>query len=219
MNRRREKTRGEATGPAPPAHRLFCLRRPGSVADRHPFRGAPKATRRFSLIELFVVLAIVGLVFALITPRVAKMPTGLLVKQTASRLEDAFRRAALRARATGKPVRLVADPETNTVRLQGQQGAAGADPMLHAGVTPANPAAGNGGGASFWMEVDDVTFDEDVVWETAAREPLAGETLIFLFYPSGEAAGPSFDLVVRKRRLRFVLDRLTGRLFHHEVEP
>ena len=84
----------------------------GRAGRRHALE-----VRRFSLIELGVVIFLIALVLGLVAPRVGRVPRAVAVRSLVGTVQSAFREAGLRARATGQTVRLKAVPEENCLRV------------------------------------------------------------------------------------------------------
>ncbi len=190
-----------------------------------------RTLRCFTLIEMLVVLAIMGLISALVIPRVGRLPAGIAIRRTVGQVRNAFRMAAVRARGTGRAVRLEFDPDAHALRLSDLPRARfSTDPELTPPSSRADPGAGrmspgatgtaeNGAGsAGLLAELSAFPLPKGVEWrsgdETAAEDE--NETLEFRFFPNGEASGPDLMVIAGKRRVRLVLERLTGRLRAYE---
>ncbi len=147
----------------------------------------------FTMLELLVVLVVIGLFMALVTPRIGRMPRGLMVKSMLGRIDASFRDAAMRARARGSYVQLVLDPGANCFRIQdsnGMPGSSGAenDGLLGEAGVYAMPA-----GTEWQMGIGD------------------NESYSFLFFPGGEASGPQVEVVIGEMRFFIGVDCLTGK--------
>ncbi|MBU0717848.1 MAG: type II secretion system GspH family protein, partial [Planctomycetes bacterium] len=70
-----------------------------------------RSGRHFTLIEAIIVLAAIGMLLALVLPRVGRLPRTLVIQHAISAVQTGFRDAGLKARTTGKPVLLVLDTE------------------------------------------------------------------------------------------------------------
>lgn len=200
-------------GAAPfPAGRLACLRQP-----------AWRRGRSFTLLEILIVVALLAIVMALALPRLGRLPARLQAERCVSAVQAALDETGLRARATGRPFRLVliADEESSrftvsavasdplTLPLSGTSAPvatapAGAEPSAAADAH----ASGVVPGATEYAMPDAVKWTPESLQEgTVAGED--GPALVF--YSSGEAGGPPLEFIVGKRRYHLELDRLTGR--------
>ena len=172
-------------------------------------RRAARAGRRFSLLEITLVLLIVGLALAVALPRLGRPPTAVLAADVLARLEGACHQAASLAVATGRPVRLHLDLAAGELRLDPapatstDPGDAPAEPPAAAPDPdqPAPPAAGLFGE---WQRLAVPAFLK------LADDATEHEPPVCIFYPNGEAASPRLVLLLDRRRFSFEVDRLTG---------
>ncbi len=171
----------------------------------------------FTLLEVVVVLAMIGLMTALVLPRIGHLSSGLVLKNTVSRLESGFAAAALRARATGRVVRLRLDSARHALVAEESGGTGAAAASGGGSEAPGAPGEGPAAPQPDLDRLQAIALPKDVKWELAgeagdrgpAGEDRGGE---FVFFPSGEASGPEILITVGKHRVRLGLDRLTGRL-------
>ena len=176
--------------------------------------------RGFTLLEILIVVALLAIVMTLALPRIGHLPARLQAERCVSAIQAALDETGLRARATGRPFRLllVADEESSRFQVSAEV----SDPMalpLSGAATPttvpsepsATPADHDSGvvpGASEYVLPDAVKWaPESLQAGTASGDD--GPALVF--YGSGEAGGPPLEFVVGKRRYRLDVDRLTGR--------
>ncbi|NOY79890.1 MAG: type II secretion system protein [Kiritimatiellaeota bacterium] len=189
-------------------------------------------THRFTLIEMLVVLAIMGLVSALVIPRVGRLPAGIAIRRTVAQVRNAFRMAAVRARGTGRAVRLEFAPDAHALRLSDlPRSRFSTDARLtppsfpaasgDAGTSSADGIGENGtGSAGLLAALSAFPLPKGVEWRSD-NAPAGGdgdETVEFRFFPNGEASGPDLVVIAGKRRVRLTLERLTGRLRATEEE-
>ena len=162
--------------------------------------------RRFSLLEIVVVLAVLSLILAIVLPRVARVPARLTVENAHSRIRSALREAGLRARASGRPLRLVLDAEENTFRvlplpapedLRGEPPPADDDGARNPGVVVRKLSRYDMPGSIAWHPETALLRTED-------------EAPFFAFFPDGEASGTPVEFTVAKRRYVLDVERLTG---------
>ena len=170
---------------------------------------------RFTLLEMVVVLAVMGLVMALVLPRATRTPRRLVIARALSSVRSVLRQAGMRARATGADVQVVVDPEQNTIGLGGS-----AAPGVVSNT--ARPEARVGGGApadrrsGLWEGLTAQQLPDDLEWvDFDAVEPTRIQA--FEFFPDGSAAGRTLTFALRGSRFELSVDRLTGRPAIHEL--
>jgi type II secretory pathway pseudopilin PulG len=178
----------------------------------------PVRRHTFSMIEVVVVAAIMAMILALVAPQVVRMPTGVVVRKTADEIISLFRTASLRARTGGERVILVLDPEGDRFSLESGGGATaeavvlGEDAGGRDGVTNAAVPEGD----DPYLPFREVQLPDEVEWDVDPKRLWGGPDehglYRFVFSPGGEASGPDFTLVLRRRVLAFRLDPLTARL-------
>jgi prepilin-type N-terminal cleavage/methylation domain-containing protein len=175
--------------------------------------------RGFTLIEILIVVALVAIVMALALPRIGRLPARLQAERCVSAVQAALDETGLRARATGRPFRLllIADEESSRFTVS----ALANDPLglpLSGSAAPAaapDPAtaavthdSGLVPGATEYVLPDAVKWTPESLQEGTAS---GDEGPALAFYSSGEAGGPALEFVVGKRHYRLDVDRLTGR--------
>ncbi|MDT8390536.1 MAG: type II secretion system protein [Lentisphaeria bacterium] len=143
--------------------------------------------RRFTLVEILVVLAIFSLVLVLVLPRTAKAPAGVAVRVARQAMEEPLRMAAMRARATGRTVTVTLNREESMF-------------IISAGDKSEN-------GARTAYPVPD-----DVDLLNSEETPL-----IHTFFSHGGAAGPELSYVCRDRRFILSVDKLNSRVMVTET--
>lgn len=172
--------------------------------------------RRFSLVEILVVLVIMSLIMAVVGGRVGRLPAGVVAKNATGLIQTAFRDASARARATGVPVRVRIGGDDRVIRLETAPDALPAGPatVLAAAAAETAPpdadAAGNKPGDWFGRPMT-YELPRGVAWQDASGRDLPPEDGVFLFFPNGEAGGGPAWFSAGKRRFRLTVERLTGR--------
>jgi len=158
------------------------------------------ARRRFSLVELLVVLLVIGLVLALALPRLGYLPAGLRIASSLGAFRSAFASATTMSVASGRPVTLQLDLGQHQLHVQRPPPTPDAEGHL-----PARQGRIFDRFEFFALD-DSVTLDTDVV-----DVPEDVTLLSYRFYPNGEASGPEIPLLIADRPYVLDVDRLTGR--------
>jgi prepilin-type N-terminal cleavage/methylation domain-containing protein len=165
---------------------------------------------RFSLLELLVVLAIMGLVLgmAMIAPRF--VPATIQADRAKQIINIAFHTASSRALSTGSTMKLSFDFEGGKVNITGVGGSRGGGNTSanSGGSGPVGPVAKHFAKYGNFDLPGDVTLNENRLshdWEER-------ENALYYFYPNGEAVGPALPLVI-KGMIEVDIDvvRLTGK--------
>jgi len=199
----------------------------GESAGAGPARRLARARQRhFTLLELLIVLIIIGLVLALILPRVGRLPTGLRVRSATAQFRTAFRDAANRARATGAIVKLTLNTEENLFRLEeivppapvAVADSAAAAPDAARPLKPGSAAAPETARRRYGGPKE-YPLPKGLDWHLEHSEADLNGPPYFIFYPNGEAAGTAIELSAGPRRFRLEVDRLTGRPSLTAVQP
>ena len=176
-----------------------------------PSRLAWARRRQFTLLELMVVLVIIGLILALIVPRIGRLPIGLRVRSATAQFRTAFRDAANRARATGATVKLTLDTEANLFRLE--------EVVPAAPVPVADSAAAPETHLRHYSGSKEYALPKGLDWHLEHSAADLNGPPYFIFYPNGEAAGTALELSAGPRRFRLEVDRLTGHPSLTAVQP
>ncbi len=177
------------------------------IVSPHPAR------HRFSLIEIMVVLLILGLVLAVVMPRIGATPLGLRVASTFSTLRNACAAASTQARATGQPVRLYFDFGNNELRPEPEGESSAFDQQPASAVELEKPVGSLFRGTQLYRLDPTVLLNLEEI-----DPPLDARELSFVFYPSGEATGPRLPITIGRRWFTIDVDRLTGKPIIREQE-
>jgi general secretion pathway protein H len=138
------------------------------------------ATAGFTLLELLVVLAIVGLVLAIVPPNLMK-GTGAQALKTDTRLiVSGLQYARTRAISQNVPVALVIDPQTRRLSIDGRRQI-----------------------GTFSASTELSALNGQDVWQTGARTAIQ-------FLPDGGSSGGEILLSYRQTRYRLSVNWLTG---------
>ena len=152
----------------------------------------------FSLMEILVVLAILGLITGLVLPRIGKLPEGLRVDTCVGVFSNALRDAALRSRATGATVRLVLDAENNAFRLE------------ESFVAPLLPGQQDDVVSGHYTGGKSYPLPNGIEWRLDEGDAVPAGGPAYTFYPNGECTGPRLEFSTGTRHLRLEVDRLTA---------
>ena len=179
-------------------------------------RSAPAGRQAgFTLIELVIVLAIVGLALAMAAPRVAKNLTGLTLKTESRRVAGMLRTARSLAVNTGRLHTVVFDTRQQRIAL----------------IAYPKPAAADSDNASAQQPGDDtpparvshlaesISFSEIRIG-SAKLDAQPGEGIYQLtFFPNGTAQGADIVLSdTKERQYRITVDFMTGTVRSAAVE-
>jgi type II secretory pathway pseudopilin PulG len=161
--------------------------------------------RRFTLLELIVVLVVVATVIAIVMPRLGLVPRGVRITQFADSVASSFNAAATLAMTTGRPVKVHIEFDNRQVRIE-----AANVHRMRAAAEGAYSDADNFDAASAlnrlkrfpWPEgvrLDEESFDYD------------GQAAYYEFFPNGEATGPYLPVRIDELHTAIEVDRLNGR--------
>jgi hypothetical protein len=168
-------------------------------------------------------VALLALVMTLVLPRIGHLPARLQAERCVSAVQAALDETGLRARATGRPFRLllVADEESSRFTVSAEVSDPLALPLSGAAAPAAPPATAATPSTVAGIHdnalvpgASEYVMPEAVKWtpESLQEGTVAGdEGPALVFYSSGEAGGPPLEFAVGKRHYRVEVDRLTGR--------
>jgi len=140
-------------------------------------------SRGFTLVELLVVMALMGLLTALISPRVQSALPGFELRTAARELAAAFRETRAEAVRRGEPTVLTLEIDSGRYRVPGAETAA----RLPAG-----------------LKVDALVAARDVAADKSRAR--------YRFYPDGTATGGQVTLARGDAAYRVDIDWMTGRV-------
>ena len=169
----------------------------------------------FTFIELLVVCVIIGLLSALVVPRVGGASRRMVVERTLSELRGAFGQTAMRARASGRPLMLVLDAEEKTLSVSPLEENLTHDwrpPSLAMDSTDEEvPKTG------ILAAEDSYKVADAIEWIDLPETPMDASGIAFNFYPDGGAAGPELRFALAGGEYLLKVDALTGRTDIFEV--
>jgi prepilin-type N-terminal cleavage/methylation domain-containing protein len=184
----------------------------------HP-AGTRGCSRAFTLLEILVVLAILGFVLALVLPRIGRLPRQLLIQNGLSQIRMAFRDAGTKARASGKPTRLILSPESHEFRIENGL-AQGAQTAELGGISSGNPGSPEGGRETpgFLSKLSSYKVPTEIAWNLDDVLRDDSGTVTYSFFPGGEASGSAVEFELGDSHFVLDIDRLTGRPIIDELE-
>lgn len=174
---------------------------------------SPAIARGFTLLELIVTLAVLGIAIAVVTPAIGRGTDGLRTRAEVASFAATLRHARERAIATQRPFRVSIDGENHRISVVAPPTMTIGMSSTTSAVSPA-PATTLSPSRSTSNKLETVRDAE--VNETRALSPrLAVEALQapeVVFDPRGTASGGDFRLTSGNVVYRVTVDRLTGRV-------
>jgi general secretion pathway protein H len=145
--------------------------------------------RGFTLLELLVVLAIIGIVLALVPGFMLRGQPGLGVDVTARGIADALRQARSHAMMQNRDQLFALDVEQHLFRIGGQRAPVQMDKNIQ------------------------------VTFQTARSETIGETVGQIRFFPDGSATGGRIGLTLDGQQVEVVVDWLTGLVSVHHATP
>jgi general secretion pathway protein H len=145
--------------------------------------------RGFTLLELLVVLAIIGIVLALMPGFMLRGQPGLRVDVAARGIADALRQARSNAMMQNRDQLFALDVEEHLFRIGGQRAPVQMDKNI------------------------------EVAFQTARSETVSETIGQIRFFPDGSATGGRIGLTLDGQHVEVVVDWLTGLVSVHHAAP
>jgi type II secretory pathway pseudopilin PulG len=167
------------------------------------------------LLEILIVLAIMSLVLAVVLPRIGRLPKRLAVENAQSAVRLAVVEVGMRARASGRPLRLILDVDEGCFLVESMPSESiGGSELQPSPLGPAGMGAEEQAG-HILSTLSRYEIPPGVEWrlDLGGAEDLVDEEgrPVYAFYPSGEATGSPAVFTVAGRTFELDVDRLTGR--------
>ena len=163
----------------------------------------------FTFIELLVVCVVIGLLSALVVPRIGGASRRMVAEQALLELHGAFGQTALRARAGGRPLMLVLEPEEG--RAFSVQPLT--ESLTHDWRPPALVSESVGEEApktGIFAAEDTYKVADAIEWIDLPEVPDDAPGIVFSFYPDGAAAGPELRFTLAGGEYLLRVDAITG---------
>jgi general secretion pathway protein H len=165
--------------------------------------------RGFTLLELIVVLLIIGLMMALVTPRLVGSLTKMNLKTSAQKISSSLRYARSQAVAQQIIHQAVFDFEKNSVSVKSEKPLNDKDAYSQAEIESSatdNRKAGDAGVETYFLP-EGVKIKKAII----ANEEIDSGSFSIEFYPAGNSSGGSVVLNDEKeRRFQISVDFITG---------
>lgn len=174
-----------------------------SVRDRR----TKMRTQAYTLIEMVVVCVIVMLAVALVVPRIGGGSKRMGAERALSAFREAYGETAMRARATGKPLALVLQPEEMLFQVVAD--VVQLDKDWHPALLQAETGAE--GKAAILPGAASYPVPEGVEWTELPDFTDGYDGIAYVFYPDGEAMGAEIAWTMFDRSYRLIMDSVLGK--------
>jgi len=174
--------------------------------------------RSFTLVEIIIVVILISMVAMLLLPRIGYLPRSVVEKRVISEIRSAFYDAGMRARATGKTVKLILDLEEAEFVIEDDEGAEGLSVVSLPATDSVNSTIEDNLQRESIVKLRKYKISDEVSWELGELDLGEDEKIFFLFYPNGEVSGNELKFMFRKVLYIVSVDSLTGRVSIAEVE-
>lgn len=153
-----------------------------------------------------MVVLLVGMIVALVLPRITLAPRRIVVENALSGIRQAFTETSTRARAAGKAFRLELQPETAILKLS----------LINDNLSREwRPPIQKPAEKSEQMLVgkqDSYQLSQEIEWQIADSAYDNEGKIIFCFFPDGQSSGPPLEFILKKQRFRLQVDNICGRV-------
>jgi len=171
--------------------------------------------RRFTLIEIIVVLVIMSTVLAIVMPRIGIIPLGVRVTQFADSVASAFNAASTIAMTTGKPVTVHFEFENQKIRIDAPK--IRRMRVIEPGQEEVDDADYYNAGSVF-DKLKMFELPEGVMIDEESPDYRDNRLMVYTFFPNGEASGPLIPMRIDRLRTSIDVDPLNGRAIMAPVD-
>ncbi len=166
-------------------------------------------SRRFTMIEIIVLLVVLGLIVVIAAPRINKESKRMTVESALTSIRTAMSESALRARSTGTPIEIVLMPGDNQFIVNVS--------MLNLAKTwkpPGNDSLDQDGNPvpPFFIEAKPIyDLSKAIEWLPEDDNFDQDDNIVYTFFPDGQAAGRPLRFDVKGRNFILNVDKITGK--------
>jgi len=175
--------------------------------------------RYFTFIELLAICVIIGLLSAMVLPRINGSSRRMVVEQALSNLRGAFSQTAVASRASGEPLALVLNPEGSAFTVMALENSLERDWRPPRLAKKANHSAEEGGdegedSTSQGILSGAASYDVPSEVEWVDLPEIEGDQpgIVFCFFPDGGASGPELHFMLAKVEYGLAVDAVTGKV-------
>lgn len=166
------------------------------------------------MLEILIVTLLVGMLLAILIPRISLTPKKMVVEKAISEIKQAFSETAARSRAGGKAYQLILNPEENKFTVntlqknlsrewQAERPASGEKEVQQSGILQAK---------------DNYQISTDIEWEFDNNTYDNEGMISYSFFPDGQAGGPTLIFEIKKQKFTLWIDGVTSRVNIDEME-
>ena len=161
---------------------------------------------------MLIVGVILALVFAFALPRLSKTPGRLVAESALTGIRQAVNDTAIRARATGKPMKLVLDMEASAFLVQPLK-----TNLPHDWTVPFDLESNSA--TEVISQNDTYELSSDIEWLPAETGLDQFDEIAYAFFEDGQASGRPLQFQVAGRTYQMDVDKLTGAPLIEELTP
>lgn len=164
------------------------------------------SSHAFSMLEVLVVTLLVGMLFAIILPRIAAAPKRIVVENALSEIRQAFSETGSRARASGRAFRLILESDSSLLNVSQFP-----DSLSREWQPPLPTAESGKNKGDFLRPKESYQLSSEIEWQIDSQLYDSEGLLVFSFFPDGQAGGPNLEFIIKNRKFILRVDNITGR--------